>query len=349
MLELTKSLIKKGLDVTIGCRPTSKIKKKAVELGIKHVEFPLKKDSDIKSMRMLCKHLKKERYDVVHAHHPKAHMIAMIAAFFAKTPVFVVSRRVSFSIKKGKNPLNPLKYKFSRINMILPVCDAIKDMLIREGVNKKKLRTVHSGTDPKRFDPDTTVSKVREELGLSSDDIVVAKIAHYSSWKGYDCFFRAAKTVLEHKKDVKFVIAGSGTDHESVMKTLQGLGIADSFFCLGMRHDVPELLKASDIAVNAAYAGEGLSGALREALFMGVPIVAADISGNKEICLDNETGLLFPIKDDNALFSALMTLIDNKEMRKEMGKKGREYMQKEFTTEVMAEHTLLIYKELLAK
>jgi glycosyltransferase involved in cell wall biosynthesis len=349
MLELTKKLIKKGYDITIACRPESEIKKKAVELNIKHEEFPLENDMDVSSMYMLYKHLRRERYDIVHAHHPKAHMIAMIASFFARTPVFLISRRVSFSIREGKNRFNPLKYKFFRVNMVLPVCDAIKDQLADEGVKKEKLRTVHSGTDPERFNPETVNSMVREELKIKDDAIVITKIAHYSSWKGYDCFFRAAKHLLAHNKDVRFIIAGKATSSENVFQTLEDMGIKDNFHCLGMRHDIPEILKASDIAVNAAYDGEGLSGSLREALFMGVPIVASDVSGNKEICSSGETGFLFIKNDDAALYNALITLIDNEEMRKSMGAAGREYMLKEFTIDIMAEKTLTVYEELLNK
>lgn len=349
MLELTKSLVKMGHDVTIACRPDSKIKKKAIKLNMKLIEFPLLRDIDIKSMYHLYKHLKSEQYDVVHAHHPKAHMIAMIATFFAKTPVFVVSRRVSFSIKEGKGILNPLKYTFGRIDMILSVANAIRELLIREGVKPDKVRTVYSGTDPERFNPETVTDSVRKELGLKADDIVITKVGHYSRWKGHGCFFDAARRVLEHNKDVKFILAGNGTHRDIVKEKLEELGIVDSFYRLGMRSDVPEILKASDIAVNAADRGEGLSGSLREALFMGLPVVASDIAGNREVCIPEKTGILFPMKDYAALADALITLVDSPDMRADMSRNGRELMADEFTVDAMVKKTLAIYEELLEK
>ncbi len=349
MLELTKNLVRKGHDVTIACRAASQIKKIAVKEGIAHVEFAMRRDADIRTMYKLYRYLRREKFDVVHAHHPKAHMVAMIAALFARTPVFVVSRRVSFSIKEGKNIFNPLKYRFFRVNMILPVCASITRMLIGEGVKKSKVRTVYSSTDQVRFDPDTVKSGVRKELGIANDAIVITKIAHCSEWKGYDYLLRAARSVLSHNKDVKFIVAGSDTNTDAFHKKVNNMGLAGSFYILGRRPDVPELLQASDIAVNAAYAGEGLSGALREALFMRVPVVATDISGNKEVCLDGETGYLVPVKDDIALANALITLTDDKETRQRMGARGREFVLKNFTPDIMTDKTLEVYKELLGK
>ncbi len=349
MLELTKILAKKGYEVVIACRPESKLKQKALELGLKHVEFPLKRDTDIGSMIALYKYLRRERFDIIHAHHPKAHMIAMIAAFFARSPVFIVSRRVSFSIKDGKNIFNPLKYKFSRIDKIIPVCNAIGEQLAKEGVKKDKLQTVYSGTDPRRFNPETTTSNIRKELGIDENAVVIAKVAHYSEWKGYATFFESARSVIARDKSVRFIIAGKGTDSDTVLKKVKDAGLTDNFHCLGIRSDVPEILMAADIAVNTAYTGEGLSGALREALFMGTPLVAADVSGNKEICIDGKTGYLVPKLDAESLTNALVKLIDNPETRAKMGAYGKEYVMNNFTTEVMASRTLAVYAELLGR
>ncbi|MFC1855674.1 glycosyltransferase family 4 protein [Thermodesulfobacteriota bacterium] len=345
---LVDSLQKMGEDTFVICKKGGKLADALRGTNISFEEVNMRGELDIMSARAIAKIVNKFGADVVHAHTSHAHSLAAIASLFFKNDVkIVVSRRVSFSIKKGKSILNKLKYKFYKVNMFVSVCDAISDMLAEEGIDREKLRTVYSSTDHERFDPENVDSNVRDELSIKDDAIVITKIAHFSNWKGYDTFFQAAKNIIKQNDNVRFIIAGSKTTSDEVVSKIKALGIEKRFHCLGIRNDMPELLKASDICVNAAYAGEGLSGAIRESLFMAVPIVASDVAGNKEVCIDNKTGLLFKPKDVDGLTDKLIKLISDKELRIRLGRTGREFVLNGFTVDVMAKRTLDIYRELV--
>jgi glycosyltransferase involved in cell wall biosynthesis len=114
------------------------------------------------------------------------------------------------------------------------------------------------------------------------------------------------------------------------------------------REDIPEILAASDVTVDASYEGHGLTGALRESLAVGTPVIATDVEGNPELVVHGHTGLLVQPRDVDGIASAIITLATEPEGRRAMGQAGHARVQERFSTTVKVERTEALYRRLLA-
>ncbi len=115
------------------------------------------------------------------------------------------------------------------------------------------------------------------------------------------------------------------------------------------RSDVPDVLAALSVSVNSPRAGEGLSGAVRESLAAGVPVVATDVGGNRELVLDGETGLLVPPEDPAALATAIRRLLDDRALATRLAANGARFVRERLTVERMVEETERVYREVLSE
>ena len=232
--------------------------------------------------------------DIVHAHRAHAHSLGLLAAAVTRRP-FVLSRRVSFRPKD--NVGSRLKYRSRAVARIVAVSRAVKDVLVDFGVPTNRIDVVYSGSDPSVYRAGRDGGRVRRELGIAEDAALVGKVANfYRGWKGHDTFLAAASEVLEREPRARFLLVGHETDGAKMRAMVEQAGLAGSVSLAGYRTDVPDVLAALDVSVNSPRAGEGLSGAVRESLAAGVPVVATDVGGNRELVVDGETGLLVPAR-----------------------------------------------------
>ncbi len=144
------------------------------------------------------------------------------------------------------------------------------------------------------------------------------------------------------------MLAGDG-DQKQLGQELrlecQEMGIADRVIFTGFRQDVPNLLAAMDLTVIASYAGEGLTGAVRESLAMKKPVVATDAGGMQEIVRDGINGKLVPRKDPAALTAAIAELLDNNKLRRQMGEAGYHLILEKFSCQKRIERIEQLYLE----
>jgi len=123
--------------------------------------------------------------------------------------------------------------------------------------------------------------------------------------------------------------------------------VRDAVFVLGHRQDIPEILAGSDLAVDASYAGLGLTGSLREALAVETPVIGTNLEGIPELITDGETGLLVPPRNPDALAQAILRVVENPTRAKAMARAGRKRVEARFSTAVKVERTEALYRRLL--
>lgn len=329
LLELAAGLDALGAKNWIVC-PPGQLQDKAREKGLAVFSLPFHKEYDIFAARKLAKWLEEAGVSLVHAHHSRAHGVALLAkAFFSKRPfTLVVSRRVSHPI--GNNPLSALKYTNKLVNCYVAVAEAVKDILVKAGVEAARVEVIHSGLDPDRFTPRPASEALRRELGLPSGRKILGKIGNASASKAQDVFLKAVKRLLDSGRDVHALLAGRDTQGEWIAGLIKELGLEGRVSAAGFREDVPDLLACMDLSVNTAVAGEGLSGAMRESLAMGVPVAASDLAGNRELVQEGKTGLLFPPGDDAALAKRMEWILDHPAEAKAQAEAGRALVRERF-------------------
>lgn len=345
---LATGLVKRGHAAALFCPPDGEILRHVPNSGVSVTECPLREDYDFRAAVRLARAIHAFRPDIVHAHHPRAHAIALLAGFFTSVPRLVVSRRVSFRLKKW-NPFSQWKYRSRSIRTFVAVSEDIRRVLIEGGVSADKVTVVHSGVDVQKFAPRPPAEHLRRELGLPADRPVVGNLTHYSWWKGQTVFLEAAKILTEAGVKAHFLLAGKDTNGPDARAKVDALGLASHVTLAGFRTDVPDLLSLLRVSVLSSLAGEGFSGVLREAMCMGVPVVATDVGGNSELVKDEKTGRLVAPGDPAALATAIrQTLADHAEAQS-MAQAARAAVTSNYSLDSMVDKTLSLYDRLLSK
>ena len=310
--------------------------------------------NDIAAIFDIYKIIKDNGFDIVHLHSSKAGILGRIAAKLAGVPLIIFTIHgvsFDFELRPKSAPLLLFLEKFTAkfTDGIVSVAKNCKDVFVKEGVcSADKIRVIYSAIE---FDPiDNAVggTKKRKELGLSPDDVVIGAVGHFRKAKGYEYLVQAAPYVLEKIPQAKFMIIGDGPEKPDIEKRIKEAKLDDSFFLLGDRADVPELLKTMDIFCRPSI-HEGLGRALTEAMYAKLPPVVTDIWGTREICEDGETGILVPIRDPKALADGIIKFHENPDLAKKIGEASRTKVKGMFAVETMVKGVEECYREIYKK
>lgn len=346
--QLTRGLAERGHRVSFVCRSLTGeidiIKSGKVEL----VQIPMKNEFDILSIIELYRLMIRQKTDVVHVHKGLAHTLAYIAAFFAKVPVFVVNRGVSFPL----DCFNRIKYKWKGVSKIVAVSEQLKQILIDSGkIDPDKIEVIYGGTDLEKFNWQIKANKILTEFNIPQGSVVVGIIANVRKWKGHTLLLQAVQQIVKTHPNTVFLIVGDADNSlgQQLKKTTAETNLQNHVIFTGYRQDIPQLLAAMDFTVNCSYSGEGLTGALRESLAMKKPAISTDVGGNKELIIDHKTGLLIPANQLQALIDALNYLIENPAERMRMGEEGYRFINEKFTLEARISQMEKLYYDLLSE
>jgi len=181
----------------------------------------------------------------------------------------------------------------------------------------------------------------RREWKVPNNVPLVTIVGRLQPWKGQDVFIRAAANVAEHVPDARFFIVGAPTFAEdaayeaSLKKLALEAGLGEQVIFTGHRNDIPDVLAASDVLVHASVEPEPFGLVITEAMAAGKSVIATDVGGPAEIVLRNETGLLVPCRDAEALAAAMLRLVRDPALRTRMGEAGRRRVATHFSVERM--------------
>jgi glycosyltransferase involved in cell wall biosynthesis len=206
----------------------------------------------------------------------------------------------------------------------------VADAMIRQSVAARvahaaQMQTVYSGMDVTRFDPVRYDRQaVRAELSLDPDAVVVATIARLFQNKGYEALIPIMAEAAARAPRLHFLWIGDGPARPEYERALAQRGLRDRTTLVGLvpPTEIPRLLAGCDLLAHPSR-WEGLPRAVVQALLMQAPAVAYDIDGTPEVVRDGETGRLVPYGDADAFINALVTLAEDAESRRRMGRTGR--------------------------
>jgi glycosyltransferase involved in cell wall biosynthesis len=297
----------------------------------------------ITAMRRFRRRLAEFRPDIVHTHKNRALYFVAGATLGRREFGWVANRGTEYSL--GRGPAWAI-HKY-RVERMIAVAEAVRQQLIRDGIDPNKVRTIYGSFDIDRFDPATGGTEMRRAWDIPNGAPLVGMAASFKSRKkGQGDFLRAAAQVLRHEPAALFVLAGDGSA-EPLKRLAEELGIAERVRFPGFVSDMPAALAAMDVVVCASTRGEGLTGSIREALAMARPVVSTDVAGNRELVRDGETGLLTPVRDPVRLADAITGLVADRERAAAMGAAGRRLVLELCTDEVRAAQVEQVYRELV--
>ena len=326
--------------------------------------------TDLRCYYALRKLIRDLQPDIVHTHSSKAGILGRAAAWAelpaAKRrgkPIGVVHTihgppfHKYLPARTNKIYIASEKFAAKRCHRIVSVADAMTTQFLDERIGRKEqYSTVYSGMEVDRYlkpvtpqgTPATTDS-VRESLGLSPMDFVVGTVARLAELKGHDDLLDALGEELRKRENWKLLWVGDGWWRDRLLKRVAEMGLASKVVTTGLvpSERVPEMMKAMDVLVHPSYR-EGLPRTVPQALLVGVPVVAYDVDGTGEICINRVTGRLIPPKDTGALREAVASMYDHPDERAAMAARGRDLCRERFSAETMVAELEKVYAQALA-
>ena len=297
---------------------------------------------DLAAVRECAGVIRRVQPDLVHAHSSKAGAVVRLAGHRTGVPVIFTAHGWGFSpgapcarralARLVEKALAPLSAR------IICVCDSDRQLALQLRVARAKtLVTIHNGIAPEA-----------EQARPQTQPPRFIMVARFSEQKDQTTLLHAV-SLLEREgdpHDYGVDLVGTGPWFERLQELARDLDVLSRVCFLGDRHDVPELLAASQAFVLASHY-EGLPISIMEAMRAGLPVIASDVSGVKEEVAHGQTGLLVPPRDAPALAGAMKAFIEDPARRQAMGLAGRQKFEREFTRDRMLSRIEELYREVL--
>jgi glycosyltransferase involved in cell wall biosynthesis len=360
LMDQIKSLQQQGHEVVAVCASgpwLESLRKEGIPVEVVEMERQLSPLRDLLSFCALVRCFRKHHFDVVHTHTPKAGLLGPIAAKVAGVPVVV--HTIHGLLFHDRMPLwkrwffwLPEKITAAFSDFILSQSKEDLAVATKSGLcSTAKIKYLGNGIDVAKFSPchsNGSRHSTRMEMGISDTDIVIGSVGRLVYEKGFAELFAAAAELVERHKSWKFVIIGpreKGPRDAVPASEIEALSRSGSVFFLNWRDDVSRWYAAMDIFVLPSHR-EGVPRACMEAAAMELPVIATDIRGCREVVKCNETGILVPIKDSQALVAAIETLAQDEARRVELGKEGRLHILENFNHELVLERLRNFYAQI---
>jgi len=309
---------------------------------------------DWRSHQTLTRWLSEIRPEIVHTHSSKAGILGRSAAWRLGLPVVHTIHGSPFHAYQSRVAHQAYRWAewwaARRCDRLISVCDAMTSQYVAAGIAPPdKFVTVYSGMEVEPFlHPSRPRDVVRQELGYSPREVVVAKVARLFELKGHDDVIAAAPQVLAANPHVRFLFIGDGVLQAPLQQQIARLGLTPHFQFTGLvpPQRVPELLAASDMVVHCSLR-EGLARVLPQGLLAGRPVVSYDIDGAREVVIPQQTGCLLAPRDIPALTAAILELAGDHALRERLGSTGRRRFTDQFRTQTMTRRLREIYQQVL--
>jgi glycosyltransferase involved in cell wall biosynthesis len=329
-----------GQRTMLVAHPGGELRQRAKE-GLDLIPLAPKTEMDLSAAWRLSRLLKRLKPDVVHAHDP--HGVAMAALALSMStqlakPPLIASRRVDFRLRQSAMS----RWKYRQVDCFICASEAIRQILVADGVPDVRTVTVHEGIDLARVAA-APAAAIHQELFLPHHAPVVGNVAALVPHKGQRHLIEAAALVLRHEPDARFVIAGEGELRPALERQIRDNRLEKHVLLAGFRPDVLSLHKAFDIFVMSSVT-EGLGTSLLDAMASAKPIVATATGGIPEVVVDGVTGFLVPPRDHQAMAGAIVRLLKDPALRERVGQAGLARAREKFGAERMVEQTARVYE-----
>jgi L-malate glycosyltransferase len=280
-------------------------------------------------------------YDVVHTHLLAANVIAKPVAALCGVRVRINHDHCNDKLTDPRKWALPADTFTNTLSThIVAVSESTREFLVRhEGIAADRVTTIHNGIDTELYQPQPGLrAAAREKWGLPADAFIVGGIGRLAHQKNFELFLNIAAEI----PDAFFVIGGTGEDEAALRAQVERLGLGARVRFLGYVGDMPSLWPALDcLLLTSRY--EGLPITILEAMACGVPIVASNLDGMREILRDGENAALIPPGELAPFVKALRSLCDNPALASRLADAALATVRADYSASRMARDVEAIY------
>lgn len=311
--------------------------------------------NDLKAFLKFLWLIRSERPQIIHTHMAKAGVLARLAGWLCGVPVMVHTYHGHvfdgyFSSWRTKVFLTIERFLGRRTHGLV----AMGQEIARELVEKynictaEKIEVAYPGLDLAQYlNCERFKGELRKTLGLNDQVTLVAMIGRLSPVKRPQLFVEIAEEITKQRTDVKFLIIGGGEEESNILKMVTEKKLEQKVLLLGWKKE-PHVIYADIDILFQCSSDEGTPHVLIEAQASSKSVVATRVGSIPEVVRDGKSGFLVGKDDKASMIRHLLLLIDNTEMRRQMGDHGREFVKEQFSMENLVEKMEKLYSRLLA-
>jgi L-malate glycosyltransferase len=334
-----------GQRASLIAHPDGELRRRAAE-GLDLIPIAPRTEMDLSAAWRLSRVVKRLRPDVVHAH--DAHGTAMASLGLSlgsptPAPALIVSRRVDFHLNRNSFS----RWKHRQVDSFIAASEAIRKMLVADGVPSERVVTVHEGIDLEHVLAAPPVN-VHQAFWLPHQAPVVGNVAALVPHKGHRHLIEAAHLVVREMPDTRFLILGEGELREQLERQIRDYHLEKHVLLAGFRTDVIGCIKGFDLFVMSSVT-EGLGTSLLDAMACSRASVATRAGGIPELVHPGRTGVLVEPRDHAAMAREIVRLLKDDGLRRQMGEAARTRVAERFTVERMVAETAAVYERVAGR
>jgi glycosyltransferase involved in cell wall biosynthesis len=345
VLALAERLSARGLKVAVACEAEGYLVDKLRHAKISHHAVRLTEYPSVRGVVDLAAVIRACGAQLVHTH-------GGTAGFYGRLAARWVGGRRTVHTYHGIHYLHDKKLRRRYLHRtidrtllrwtdeVICVARSDRDLALEERLaSPGHVSVVYNGIDVARFER-TRADERR--MAPPNREIIVGTVGRLHEQKGHVHLLQAASFIHGACPQVRFRIIGDGPLRELLERQARALGLDGIVEFLGARDDVPEQLRRFDLFVLPSL-WEGMPYVLLEAMAAGVPVVASDVDGVREIISNDEEGVVVSPRDTQALGAAVIDLVRNDARRAELGARGAQVVRERFSLESMVDQTVSVY------
>jgi glycosyltransferase involved in cell wall biosynthesis len=208
-----------------------------------------------------------------------------------------------------------------------------------KGFDPARIRVVYNGIDLSQWSPRPRDAALLAELGIPENAPVVGILAMLRPEKDHVTFLEAARLVRKKVPEARFLLVGDGSERAKLEALAEKLGLAGRVVFAGRRADVARVLSVFDVSVLSSVTVETFPMAFLEAMAMARPLVATKVGGVAEMIDEGGNGHVVPLRDPEALATALLDVVQDRARAQAMGRRSREIVEQRFSMDRMVRDT----------
>lgn len=314
-------------------------------LDIPVQQIKMKSPFDVLASLKIAYYCKKNKIDLIHTQFQREAYLCVIAKIFYSKFKLIYTCHINIKngfIRKFMNRVICKKY-----DAITTVSTEGKDILINNKLPKEKMSIIFNGIDYKENQQGLRDSIIRKELNIDEKTFIYTTLTRFSKEKGNEFLIRSVEFLKKNvDKPFKVLFVGEGDLINSCKEQAKNLN--DVIIFLGYRKDTAKILEESNVILNSSE-NEALSFAILEGMAKGLPVIATNVGGNKDIVnKDTNCGLLVNYGDIESYAKAMKEILYNEDIYKVYSENSLKIIKSKFNLKETIKQTYSLYERLVS-
>jgi glycosyltransferase involved in cell wall biosynthesis len=347
-----QSCDKKRVKIAIVILKRTDLIQEALRRGLDVHACPLRHGLDVLRVWRLCRLLRREKVELIHAHNAASCIVASVVSRLLPGLRFVASVRADVGRELTGSLGNGLRRNLvfacyrkalDRADRIVANSTAMKRWIVEHGAEEARVTVVHNGIDVLQADV-----PAEPKSSVPPRSPVIGTVGRFSPVKNHEYLLEAARTMVKRVPDLRIWLVGDGRQRARLERTCAAWGLRRNVVFTGWQSDVYAYVRGMDVFVLTSRS-EGSSLALLQAMACRKPVVATAVGAVPELVEDGKTGVLVPLGEPERLAEAILSLLGDPERRTRLGGAARQRVERSFTIARATRETMAVYESLLGR